>query len=82
MFQSLFRLCTGETLEIAQEMTIQNGDASMISNDCENATAMILHHSDDEVLAEKKLHSNSKRHKAEKAKKLKQKKASKSNYAR
>ena len=82
MFESLFRLCTGETLEIAQEMTIQNGDASMIGNDdSETATAMILQRSnDDDDLGEKKLHNS--RRKSEKAMKMKKVQENKNNYAR
>jgi len=76
MFESLCRLCTGETLEIAQEMSIQNGDASMHN---ETATAMILPHNNDED--DQKL-SNPKHHKAEKAMKVKQKREKKDSYAR
>ena len=82
MFESLFRLCTGETLEIAQEMSIQNGDASMISNDdSETATAMILQRSsEDDDLGQKKLKNS--RHKSEKAMKMKKTQDNRSNYAR
>ena len=83
MFEGLFRLCTGETLEISQEMTIQNGDTDIIGHD-EKATAMILQHTnddDDALVSDKKLH-NSKRKKEKKLKKAKYEKETKTNYAR
>lgn len=81
MFEGLFRFCTGETLEIAQEMSTQNGDASMMGHD-ETATAIILHHSnEDDELTEKKL-KNSRHKKSEKVKKMKKKQEHKPNFAR
>lgn len=73
------KIC-GNTLEISnQEMsTMVHADSSMISNDCENGTAMILH---DDELEEKKLHNSNSHRKAEKVKKLKKQEV-KSNYAR
>lgn len=74
-----FKIC-GNSLEISnQEMSTMVHDSSMLSNDCENGTAMILH-DDDDVLEEKKLHNSHR--KAEKSKKLKKQEVKSSSFAR
>lgn len=47
LFDSLCRLCTGETLEISQEMAMENGDSTIIEHN-ETATAIMLQHANDE----------------------------------
>lgn len=69
----------GNSLEISnQEMSTMVHDSSMLSNDCENGTAMILH--DDDVLEEKKLHNSHR--KSDKSKKLKKQEVKSSSFAR
>ncbi|XP_075592141.1 proton channel OtopLc-like isoform X2 [Dermatophagoides farinae] len=57
MFENWCRSCTGESLEISQEMPEQNGgDSTLIDNDTDVATAMMLHSqqstNDDSIIVE------------------------------
>lgn len=42
MFDTICRWCTGESLEISQEMNEQNGDSTLIDNETEISTAIML----------------------------------------
>ncbi|XP_075676746.1 proton channel OtopLc-like isoform X2 [Dermatophagoides pteronyssinus] len=57
MFENWCRSCTGESLEISQEMAEQNGgDSTLIDNDTDVSTAMMLHSqqstNDDSIIVE------------------------------
>nr|XP_027198860.1 proton channel OtopLc-like [Dermatophagoides pteronyssinus] len=57
MFDNWCRSCTGESLEISQEMAEQNGgDSTLIDNDTDVSTAMMLHSqqstNDDSIIVE------------------------------
>lgn len=89
MFDSLCRLCTGETLEISQEMSIhENGtsnvDNTMIDHEAPSVLMLQPHEVDDEELATTTTTSNSKSKKKSesKIKAIKQKQSTTVNYAR